>query len=156
MSGVVPFLKGLGPATYPVGAPATAGAATVKGGQLVAVDGTDATKVNVADGSTPVLGVALYDAAPIPDQSGDQTGYGQPIIDISVPPGYVAVAYGGVDIPVTYANTAALGDLLKAAAGGQVTPYVSGTDTDATLIVGRCTQPGGVTAGAVGRARITV
>ena len=46
----------------------------------------------------------------------------------------------------------ALNDPLVAAANGQVTP--AGATPDARTIVGRCTNPGGVAAGAVGLMRI--
>lgn len=70
--------------------------------------------------------------------------------------GYSIPVYNNVDIFVTYAANAAFGVLLKTAAAGAVTPWVNGTDTDASLIVGRCTQPGGVLANASGRAFIRV
>ena len=88
---------------------------------------------------------------PIVSQAGNTTGYGSPLLDVSVLPDYTAV-YSGVDIHVTYAAAATFGALLMAAASGQVTPF---TGTTYSQIVGRCTQPGGVAAGAtVARARI--
>jgi hypothetical protein len=69
---------------------------------------------------------------------------------------YVPVYSMGYDMHVTYAANCTFGTLLKAAANGQVTPWVSGTDTNPATIVGRCTQPGGVTIAtlAVGRMRV--
>jgi hypothetical protein len=131
--------------------------ALVAGGQLVAPDASPATTVSPAGaGATTVLGVAGIDAAPIPNQAGATTSYGDPLVDISVLPDYTAVYAGPADIHVTYAANAACGQLLKSAAAGAVTPWVSGTDTNAALIVGRCTQPGGVTisASVVGRMRL--
>jgi hypothetical protein len=148
MPGALPHLKH-GPDSYQV-------SAQVLGGQLVVADGSSATTVSVAGaGAANVLGVAGADAAPVVSQAGNVTGYGQPVVDISVLPDYVPV-YHGADMHVTYAATATFGALLKSAATGQVTPWVSGTDA-AGLIVGRCTQPGGVAVsagGVVGRARI--
>ena len=148
MSGSLPHYK-LGPDSYQV-------SATVLGGQLVVADGSSASTVSVAGAAAiNVLGVAGNDASPIVSQAGNTTTYGQSVVDISVLPDYVAV-YHGADMHVTYAANATFGQLLKAASSGQVTPWVSGTDTLPATIVGRCTQPGGVTTSvnAVGRARI--
>jgi len=147
MPGALPHNR-LGPDSFQV-------SAQVLGGQLVVADGSSATTVSVAGvGAILVLGVAGADAAPIVSQAGNTTAYGQSLTDISVLPDYVPV-YHGVDMHVTYAAAAVFGVLLKVAALGQVTPWVSGVDTNAALIVGRCTQPGGVAAGAtVARARI--
>lgn len=146
MSGSLPHYK-LGPDSYQV-------SATVHGGALVVADGSSALTVSTAGaGAANVLGVAGNDAAPIPDQSSSTTSYGSPLLDISELPDYVAV-YHGCDMHVTYAAAATFGALLKSAATGQVTPWISGTDA-AGLIVGRCTQPGGVASGStVARARI--
>lgn len=138
----------LGPDSYQV-------SALVAGGQLVVGD-VSGTTVSVAGAAAlNVLGVAGNDAAPIVSQAGNTTSYGDSLVDISVLPDYVSV-YHGADMHVTYAANAAFGQLLKAAANGTVTPWVSGTDTLPATIVGRCTQPGGVVqaTNAVGRARI--
>jgi hypothetical protein len=137
-----------GPANYQV-------SALVTDGQLVVADGASATTVSPAGANAiNVLGVAGHAASPIVSQAGNTTGYGAPVVDVSVLPDYVNV-YTGVDTHVTYAATATFGQLLKAAASGQVTPWVDGTDTHPAYIIGRCTQPGGVAAGAtVARARI--
>jgi hypothetical protein len=140
-----------GPDSYQV-------SATVLAGQLVVADGSAATTVSVAGAAAIlVLGVAGVSAAPIPNQASntDSLAGGAPLTDMSVLPDYTSV-YHGCDIPVTYAANATFGVLLKAAAAGTVTPWVSGTDTNPATIVGRCTQPGGVTvsSNAVGRARI--
>jgi hypothetical protein len=153
MPGSLPHVKH-GPDSYQV-------SAQVLGGQLVVADASPATTVSVAGagssshGALNVLGVAGNDAAPIPNQAGDTTGYGQPLVDISVLPDYVSV-YHGADMHVTYAIDCDFGTLLKSAASGKVTPWVSGTDTLAETIIGRCTQPGGVVVATnvVGRARI--
>ncbi len=140
MSGSLPHYR-LGPASYQV-------SAAVAGGTLVAADGSNATTVSTAGaGALNVLGMAGNDAAPIPNQASntDSLAGGAPIIDISVVLDYTAVYCGPCDVRITYAATATFGALMKAAASGQVTPWVNGTDS-AGLIVGRCTQPGGVTA----------
>lgn len=144
MSGALPHYK-QGPDSYQV-------SAAVVGGTLVVADGSSATTVSTAgSAAVNVLGVAGNDAAPIVSQAGNTTSYGDPIVDVSVLPDYVSV-YHGVDIPVTYAASCTFGALLMAAASGQVTPFTGSTYSQ---IVGRCTQPGGVAAGAtVARARI--
>jgi hypothetical protein len=146
MSGALAHYK-LGPDSYQV-------SALVHGGTLVVADGSSALTVSTAGaGAANVLGVAGNDAAPITSQAGTTTSYGDPLVDISALEDYVAV-YHGCDIKVTYAAAATFGALLKSAANGQVVPWVSGTDA-AGLIVGRCTQPGGVaSASTVARARI--
>ena len=149
MSGAIPHYQFRGPANYQV-------SATVYGGSLVIADGSNATTVSTAGaGAINVLGVAGNDASPIVSQAGNVNSYNQPIVDVSVLPDSTAVHCAAIDIHVTYAAAATFGQLLKAAASGQVTPWVSGTDTLPATIVGRCTQPGGVLAGAtVARARI--
>lgn len=125
-----------GPITYPV-------SASTSGGQLVeAVSG--GTVAPAAAGSVVVLGVAVKNAEPSDAGATSTTAYGADVVDASWPRDEVAVAYRGV-FRVTYAAAAAFGDLLVAAANGQVTPYTAGTTTfDA--IVGRCVEPGGVAA----------
>jgi hypothetical protein len=149
MPGALPHYRS-GPDSYQV-------SAAVAGGTLVIADGTTTTTVSTAGaGAINVLGVAGNDAQPVPNQASatDSLAGGAPLLDISVVGDYVAV-YHGVDIAVTYAATAAFGQLLKSAAAGQVTPWVSGTDTLPATIVGRCTQPGGVASAPLkARARI--
>ena len=88
-----------------------------------------------------MLGVAINDAVPVADfESGTVSG----VLNAAPKPNRAALAYGGDEVPVTYAADAVFGDKLKAAAAGTVTPFVSGTDTDPALIVGTCTQPEGV------------
>jgi len=140
MSGVVPFLTD-GPDTCEV-------SAAVAGGQIVVPDGTTGKVKPSVGGDTTVLGVALTDAQPAGSAPTNP-------INTAWPDPYTSVA-DDVDIPVTYAAAATYGQRLKAAANGQVTPWVSASDTDYRLIIGRCTQPAGVAAGAVGRARIDV
>lgn len=149
MSGVLPYLWD-GPDTCEV-------SANVTGGQLVAPDGANPGKVMPAGaGATNCLGVALTDARPKGSAPTD-------LINLDWPSPHTSVA-NNVDIHVTYAATAAYGDLLVCAANGQVAPVAAAAATptadDVTntrAIVGRCTEPGGVTgAGVVARARIRV
>lgn len=143
MSGVNPWL-GDGPATYEV-------SASVAGGQLVVADGTTgkvkpSTGSGTPAGDTNVLGVALSDAEPA------GTNPTNPL-NIAWPTAHVGVAHD-VDIRVTYAGAATLGQLLVAAASGQVKAYTAASNTF-DQIVGRCTEPAGVSgAGVVARARI--
>jgi hypothetical protein len=86
--------------------------ATITGGQVLEVSGSG-TVGPAAVGSTKVVGVAAFDAAAN---------------------SLVTVHRGGVQ-ELTAAATITAGQTLKAAAAGQVTPWVSGTDlTD--LVVG--------------------
>lgn len=147
MPGALPHYR-LGPDSYQV-------SVLVIGGQLVVPDASPATTVSVAGaGAVNVIGVAGSDASPIVSQAGNTTTYGDPLVDISALPDYTGVYCGPVDIHVTYAANAAFGQLLKSAALGQVTPWVSGTDTNPATIVGRCTQPGGVVVSTIAVARM--
>lgn len=134
MSGVNPKFE-KGPITYQV-------VETVRGGQLV--EARTGSKIGVAAaGSATVLGVAQTDAKPtVTTQSTDSDN--NTLVDLgqAVYPPDVAVLKMGT-VQVTYAANAGFGVLLKAAASGTVTPWVSGTD-HAGLIVGRCEEPAGV------------
>lgn len=87
----------------------------ITGGQLLAVSGSGTVAPSGA-GATNVLGVAAYDAP-----SGGR---------VTIWPGQIheVVAAAGVTA----------GQTLKAAAAGQVTPWVSGTDA-ADLVIGTAT-----------------
>jgi len=122
-----------GPATYTV-------AEAVTGGQLVEARASSVVGVAAA-GSVKVLGVALKDATNATPATTDS----YPL------PSTVPVARG-VTVRVTYAAAANFGDKLIAAASGQVTP--AGATPDARTVVGQCTEPAGVSSGAVGLARI--
>jgi len=138
MSGVL-VRQVQGPDTYEV-------SVAVTGGQLVVP--TSGGKIGPAGAAAAnVLGVALQDAQPAGSAPTNP-------INTGWPSSKVAVARD-VDVRVTYTAAANFGDKLITAANGQVTP-ISGTAaaTDARQIVGMCTEPLGVTAGAVGRARI--
>lgn len=144
MAGIAYYLRS-GPDTVTV-------STSVTGGQLLEADPNNTGQARPASaGSTTWLGVAMNDAAP---RSGT-TGGGA---DLSQPAPNVAVHYGPTDVQgVTYAAAAAFGQPLVAAADGQITPYTPPGSTGANTydqIVGRCTEPAGVTAGATGRVRL--
>lgn len=136
MAGVVPKF-GPGPVTYEV-------VEAVKGGQVV--EGRANSKIGVAAaGSTTVLGVASKDAAPSFTAEGT-TAQGFPSVDTSA--GFVTphvAVYSEGHLPVEFTAAVAFGKAVKAAAGGKVAPWVSGTDA-ADLIIGTCREPGGITA----------
>lgn len=152
MAGVIPRFT-TGPVTYTV-------VETVRGGQMV--EARAGGKVGVAaDGSNLVLGVATKDAKP-PGSPYGVDEFGNPTISSVVITEFVAVGHAA-EYPVTFSEAAAFGTPLVASAAGQVRPYRA-TDPDGTgvltadagahLIIGRCTEPNGVAAGAVGLARI--
>jgi hypothetical protein len=64
-----------------------------------------------------------------------------------------------VELRMKYSGTATFGQTLRAGApsGGisTVTPWISGTDSPAT-IVGRCTEPAGVASGGSGLVLLSV
>ncbi|MCW2902589.1 MAG: hypothetical protein JWO67_4854 [Streptosporangiaceae bacterium] len=137
MPGSFPVLQ-LGPATYEV-------SATVTGGQLVMVDGSTG-KVKPTTGAVATcIGMATNDA--VPAGSGSQLNYATARKE-------VAVAYGPSEVILTVASggtALAFGDLVVAAANGQCS---KGTTPTYDLIVGRCTEPGGIATGATGRVRL--
>jgi hypothetical protein len=138
MSGTYPTLQ-LGPATYQV-------SVAVTGGQLVMADASNAGMVKPTTGAVAgVIGVALTDAVPV--GSGSNLNYATARYE-------TAVAYGPAEVVLTVASggTALLfGDLVVAAAAGQCS---KGTTPTYDLIVGRCTEPGGIALGASGRVRL--
>ena len=123
----------------------------IAGGQLV--EARSAGRIGVAAAaSLKVLGVALTDAQRPEALTGEPaTVGGFPQLNAAPLPIVVAVAYGGIETKVKYLAAAAFGEALIAAAGGTVTP--AGATPDARTIVGRCTAPAGVAAGAVGLMR---
>ena len=139
MAPAIPQVRKTGPKSY-------LALEAVVGGQLV--EGrVGAAGVGVAAaGSVRVQGVALNDAV-----AALVTEPVNGVLD-TAPTGTRVNVGTGVDVPVTYAAAAEQGDALIAAANGQVTP--AGVTPDARTIVGRCTEPGGVAAGAVGMAWI--
>ncbi len=145
MSAVLQVTK-TGPRTY-----TPAADAVITGGQLV--EGRAGSRIGVAvAGSLVVLGVALTDAtSPELISTTPTLVNGRQVLNAALSPTRVAVAYGGDEVPVTYAAIATFGQKLIAAANGQVTP--AGITPDARTIVGTCTAPAGVAAGAVGLMR---
>lgn len=116
----------------------------IRGGLLL--EARAAGRVGVAAaGTLKFVGVALTDAqAPEQLVTGPATdAAGRYVLSAAQFPTTVACAYGGVEVPVTYAADCTFGALLIAAAGGTVTP--AGATPDARTVVGRCTEPLGVT-----------
>jgi hypothetical protein len=139
MSGVNPVLFE-GPDTVSVNV-------AVTGGQLVMPDSTTGKVKPATASAATCIGVALADGQPLSARTN---------LNFSTARNVVAIAYGGMDVPgVTYAANANWGAKLKAAATGQVTPWISGTDA-ADLIIGICAEPAGVTSGNTGRVRLSV
>ena len=131
--GAIPQVRKTGPKSYPCVQATT-------GGQLVEGRATSGGGVGpAAAGSAKVLGVALNDAV--------TTLITDPVNGVldTAPAGTRVNVGKGVEVPVTYAAAAALGDKLIAAANGQVTP--AGATPDARTIVGECTELAGVSAG---------
>jgi len=147
MSGI-PQITKTGPASY-----TPASGETIHGGVLV--EARSGGRIGVAAAaSVHVLGVALFDAI-APEQVNTSTttdSLGRPVLTAVAIPTTVAVAYGGVEVKLTYSAAANFGDLLVATANGQVAPAAA--TPDVRTIVGRCTEPAGVAAAGVGRARI--
>lgn len=135
MPGIPQVTKG-GPKTF-----IPADNAFIRGGRVVeAVAGGRIQEAGAA--SVVALGVALTDAIAPEDVNTQATtdAQGRPVLNTVVLPTSVAVAYGGTEVPVTYAANAAFGQKLICAANGTVTP-----GTTAGQVVGICTEPGGVT-----------
>jgi len=144
MSGVTPRYSVDAPITYVVKSDQA-----VTGGQLVEVV-TGGVIQPASAGSATVVGVATKNARGTYNPYGT-TGEGDFLMDASGVGNQVAVERGYFKL--TFAANTTVGAKLKAAANGQVTPWVSGTD-GAEKIVGECAEAAGVTSGAVGLARI--
>lgn len=93
------------------------------------------------------LGVAGKDANVITVQTGAANTYGQPAIDISVLDDYTAVYYGMVDIFVWYQGAVSEGDFLTISGTTAGTVVTGGATPAVVSTVGKCSHPGGVTAG---------
>ena len=137
LGGIVPRYQE-GPVTFPVGTAVTAG-------MLVETNGASPAALQPASaGSKLVIGVATLDAVPAAtSQTPTVPGWSGPSINVSPLPPYTSVATEGV-WQLTFAANASFGARLKAAAGGQVTPWVDGTD-DPAMVVGVCYETAGVT-----------
>lgn len=114
----------------------------VTAGQLVEPDAATAKVKPATAGTTKVLGVAVTNGYPAGST---------PVLTFIQQSERVAVERNH-EMYVTFAADTLFGDRLIAAANGQVTP--SGATPDARTLVGQCTEPAGVLAGAVGRAFI--
>lgn len=139
MAGILPTHE-RGPMTYQV-------SAALVGGQLVVKAAANSPLINVAGaGAQNVLGVCGDDANPVPGGTPPSYGTGAYATPLNVAANWPWVrVYRNCEVRVTYAGNADFGDLLQSAANGQVA--VLGTASP-TGIVGRCTEPGGVTGGA--------
>jgi hypothetical protein len=149
MPGAVPAFRE-GPVTF-----VTNANATIVGGMLVESDGGTPALIRPAGaGSAVVIGVATNDSVGTAvSQVPTVPGADSPVVNVSIIDQYNAVATKGV-WRLTYAAAATFGARLKAAANGQVTPWVSGTDNP-ELIVGVCYESAGVSgAGVVGLTRL--
>lgn len=144
MSGVTPRYSVDAPITYTVKSDQA-----VTGGQLVEVVAGGVIQPASA-GSATVVGVATKNARGTYNPYGT-TGEGDFLMDASGVGNQVAVERGY--FKVTFSANTTVGAKLKAAANGQVAPWVSGTD-GAEKIVGECAEAAGVTAAGVGLARI--
>ncbi len=135
MAGVRPYLE-RGPATYTANV-------LVAGGQLVMPD-TGGTIKPATAGAATVLGVAADDAAPVSSRTATNFASYRP---------EVAVYTAPADVAVTFAANASFGVKVKAAANGQATPWISGTDA-ADLIIGHVSEPAGATSGNPARIKL--
>lgn len=127
-----------GPATYTVNV-------AVAAGQLVMPDATTGKiKVGTA-AATTILGVARDSGAPA--GSGASTDFGTLRPEI-------AVYSAPYEVKVTFAADTLFGQKVVAGATGQVTPVGAAANTDATQVVGYCTEPAGVLSGATGRIKL--
>jgi polygalacturonase len=134
MAGSYPTLQ-LGPATYEVNV-------AVTGGQLVEPDSTTGKVKPATAGSKFVLGMAMDDA--VPTGSGDNVHFG-------TARNRVAVLSSGEAVRTATAVAIVAGSLVIAGANGTVATIASGTFDQA---IGRCTEPGGITASGTGRIRL--
>jgi hypothetical protein len=129
----------------------------IKGGQLVEPDAaTGRIKPSTAN-SVKVLGVALGDASAFGYTNANTAdAWGNPVVNAQYPPNEVAVAKHGVfDLKVAAATTAlAFGDLVKAAANGEVQLHSQGAAATYDMIVGRCVETAGIPVGETGKIRL--
>lgn len=119
----------------------------VEGGMLVEFDGsTGKVKPAVVD-STKWLGVALYDAYPA-STTGEDTVFGFPRIDTTVPRSDLAVAWHGT-FKLKAAAAMNAGDIVYAAANGAIQKA-----TTTGRAVGIVIATGGIANGAYGLVRL--
>jgi hypothetical protein len=130
-----------GPYSYPV----LASGLTIEGGTMVIPDSVNPGGAQIAGaGAKNCLGVCVAPGAAAGVFSST---------DAAALPDFVSVGAGGV-FPVTFAASAVMGQDLKCAASGEVTPWIDGTD-DPEMKIGKCYDPA-VASGAVGNARINI
>ncbi|MDI9901313.1 MULTISPECIES: hypothetical protein [Rhodococcus] len=125
----------------------------ILGGKLV--EGRDNGRVGLAAAnSLRVLGVSVTDGQSPETAQGGTTldAIGRPVINAMPIPTVISVAYSGTEVKVEYSAAAKFGEHLVSTGAGKVGP--AGADPDPRTIVGKCTQPAGVAANAVGLIRI--
>lgn len=136
-------------ATFDKGPLTFAAHENIPGGSLVMP--AAAGRIQLTTGAVATcLGVALGDAAAYTYAPADSTDpWGNSIANMnSLVPNEVAVAYQGV-FKLKATTAIAFGELVISAAGGECNP--NGAGTNALLIIGRCVEPGGISAGARGK-----
>lgn len=141
MAGALPYYK-LGPASYIAGKAITGGqlvraAAGNESGVTADLQGASVVP-NDSLTSTTLLGVALTDAGI--SQYPEGTANTSTPLDTATLPYTVAVG-NNMDMRVLYSGTATFGAPVYADASGHVT----GTQGTNAVLVGRCTEPGGIT-----------
>ena len=126
------------------------GANGIKEGVLVMPDGTTGRIKPTTGAVANCLGVAVGNASATDFSNADTLDdWGNNVTNFNYPPNEVAVAYQGVWL-LTAAGAVAFGELVTAAANGQVA--ANGAGTNALVIVGRCVEPNGISgAGAKGK-----
>lgn len=112
--------------------------ASVARGQVVMADAATGLVKPATAGTTLFLGVARDDAAP--DGSGSAT-------NLATLRPEVAIFQAPAIVEVTFAADTDDGEFVVCAAAGAVTPVGAAAASDATSVVGKCVDPGGVTAG---------
>lgn len=143
MPGVTPVYEH-GPVTFEV-------SVNVTGGLLVEPDTANAGMVHLAGAASAIcLGVATKDSVPASASQNSTVPIALTAYNESPVTQYVGVANNGV-WNLTAAAAVAFGQLVKCAAAGTVTPYVQGTDTNPSLIIGRCVEPLGIASAGKGQ-----
>ena len=122
----------------------------IKEGVLVEPDTANSGRIKpTGAGSPKVLGVAIGNASASDFLNTDTTDdWGNNVTNFNYPPNEVAVAYQGVWLLTASANIL-FGELVISAANGQVAP--NGAGTNALVVIGRCVEPNGITAGNKGK-----
>lgn len=126
----------------------------ILGGMVVEPDGTTGRIKPATAASTKCIGVALGDAAAYNYAPADSTdAWGNSIANMNpFPPNETAVAFQGV-MKLKAAGAIAFGDLVIAAANGEVATIGAGTFAQ---VIGRCVEPGGIASGARGKINLSM